>query len=315
MIIAHQYSEAFANRVSAALDNEVRLVPVAADAPWTPPADAEVLFVDPGIAGKLSPSSPRPQGWPGSLRWVHMRSTGIDRFPAWFFEVPLITVSRGAQAVAIAEYVLTAMLAFEKRLPVLWVSSREDWGRRDVGGLAGRTLGIVGFGHIGAAVARRALAFEMRVLGSRRTAGPSGMDGVEAASLKEVLRTSDHLLISTPMTAETRNMFDDHAFGLMKRGAHLVNVGRGAVVDTDALHRALDSGIVAMASLDVTNPEPPPPGHWLYTHPNVHLTAHISSTGPSTEARAEEILLGNIAAYRAGDLQRMHGIVLRDKGY
>jgi phosphoglycerate dehydrogenase-like enzyme len=314
MIVAHQFSEEFAAKIAAGAGEGIDLVSVN-DNPWRLPSEAEALLVNPFHPDRSRKSSPRPEGWPGKLRWVHMRSTGIDGLPDWIFEVPLVTVSRGAQAVAIAEYVLAAMLTFEKKLPDIWLKSREQWGRVALGGLAGRTLGIIGFGEIGKETARRALAFDMQVLGFRRTPGPSGMDGVQAATLDEVLHTSDHLLISAPLTDETRGLIDGNAFQKMKRGVHLVNVGRGAIVDTDALYRALDVGTVAMASLDVVEPEPPPEGHWIYDHPQVHLTAHLSPSAPMTEARVNRILFDNIAAYRAGNLAAMHGIIVPGKGY
>jgi phosphoglycerate dehydrogenase-like enzyme len=314
MIVAHQFTGEFATKLAARVGGTIDLVALGDD-PWVMPQDAEVLLVNPFHPGRISRNSPRPAGWPAKLRWVHMRSTGIDSLPAWIFEVPLVTVSRGAQAVAIAEYTLAAMLAFEKKLPDIWLKSREQWRRAELGGLSEKVLGIIGFGHIGTETARRALAFDMRVMAVRRTAGPSGMEGVEASSLDEVLAGSDHILISAPLTEETRNLLDAGAFMKMKRGMHLVNVGRGAIIDTDALRNALDSGTVAMASLDVVQPEPPPEGHWVYDHPQVHLTAHLSSSAPATEAHVDRILFENIKAYSAGNIAGMHGIVVPGRGY
>ncbi len=165
-------------------------MPVAADAPWTPPADAEVFVGRSWYCRKAVAILPQPQG-AGLATCVgcYMRSTGIDRFPAWFFEVPLVTVSRGAQAVAIAEYVLTAMLAFGKGLPALWVSSREDWGRRYWRSRRpyARHRSV---SAISAARSPRRAPGLRHACARLQDARParSGVDGVEAASLEEVLR-------------------------------------------------------------------------------------------------------------------------------
>lgn len=310
MIIAHQFSGEQETRIRTAAGDGAELVSIVDD-PWKMPPDADVLLISPFHPERASRTSPRPAGWPFDLRWVHLRSTGIDSLPEWIFEMPIVTVSRGAQAVAIAEYVLASMLAVEKKLPDIWLGGRQQWHGVPLGGLSGKVLGIIGFGQIGREVARRALAFDMDLLALRRTAGPSGMDGVAAVSLEHILSASDHLLISAPLTDETRNLIDGNAFRAMKHGLHLINVGRGAIVDTDALRSALDDGSISMASLDVVHPEPPPEGHWLYTHPKVHL----SSSGPVTEIRADRILFDNIAAYRAGNIAAMHGLVASGRQY
>ena len=101
----------------------------------------------------------------------------------------------------------------------------------------------------------------------------------------------------------------------MKEGAHLVNIARGAHVDQDALKAALDEGRLARASLDVATPEPPEEGHWLYTHPRVHLTAHTSWKAPSTTARMRAILRQNLEAWRDGEREALHGVVSKEGGY
>lgn len=315
MIIAHQFPQDIADRIAEkATAADIELVSLW-DAPWIIPEEATVLLVNTSHPDRVRKSSPKPAGWPGKLRWVHLRSTGLDGLPDWIFEVELVTNSRGAQAVAIAEYVLASMLAHEKALPDLWVKNRDEWTRRNLGSLPGKILGIIGYGHIGMEVAKRAVAFDMDVLALRRTAGPTGLDGVAPASLDQILRGSDHILISAPLTSETQNLIDAAAFAKMKPGMHLINVGRGAIVDTDALRRALDAGIVAGASLDVIHPEPPPEGHWAYSHPGVRLTAHISSNASVTQDREIQILLDNIAAYHCGAIGRMHGLLVVGKGY
>src|SRR5262249_28516543 len=147
----------------------------------------------------------------------------------------------------------------------------------DLGTLEGKTLGIVGLGAIGTAVARLAEPFGMRIVGLRRTAAPAPRPSIEVmTSLTALLNGADHVVISAPATPATRHLIDADALASMKPGTHLVNVARGSLVDQDALVAALDAGRLGRATLDVVEPEPLPPGHPLYTHERVRLTPHVS---------------------------------------
>jgi len=236
------------------------------------------------------------------IRWVHVLGAGIDGFPLEIVGDRTLTCSRGAGAPAIAEFVLAAMLAFEKHLPELWITSPPDqWNVAQLGGLEGRTLGIVGLGSIGAQVARRALAFDMEVVGLRRRPGPSPVDGVTVSpDLASLLGRSDHVVLAAPATAMTERLLDDAALAGIRPGAHLVNVSRGSLVDQGALVRALDDGRIARASLDVVDPEPLPAGHPLYGHPAVHLSPHVSWSSPATVRRTFELFVDNLDRYRTG---------------
>ncbi len=227
------------------------------------------------------------------VRWVHAFGTGVDHFPLDTLDGRLLTCSRGASAIPISEWVLAVMLAFEKRLPDAWITEKPQHWNFPVGGQLGtlyrRTLALIGLGGIGTAVAERALAFGMRVRALRRTDSPSPVDGVDVVgSLEDVLRDADHVVVTAPATPETHHLLDPAAFAAMKPGVHLVNIARGALVDQDALRVALDDGTVARASLDTVDPEPLPEGHWLYSHPKVRLSAHISWSMPD----AADLLLG-----------------------
>ena len=232
-----------------------------------------------------------PRGYPNlaelldrGVEWVHVTSTGIDGFPLELLGDRVMTCSRGAGAIAISEWCLAMMLAFEKDLPGVWLNGPpERWFTAELGALYGKTLGLIGLGGIGTAVARRALAFDMSVLAIRRTATPSPMDGVEiASSLTELLGRSDHIVVAAPATAATRHLLDADALAAAKPGAHVVNIARGDLIDQDALRTALDSGHIARASLDTVEPEPLPEGHWLYRHPQVRLSAHVSWCMPDS---------------------------------
>lgn len=261
-------------------------------------------------------------GFPGleetitpEVRWIHVLGAGVDRFPLHAVGDRVMTCSRGAAAPAIAEFVLTQMLAFEKKIPEIWITEPPPyWGGVGLGTLRGRTLGLVGLGAIAIEVAKRALPFEMRVLAFRRTAAPSPLDGVEiAGSLTDLLSRSDHVVVAAPATAATKHLFDAAAFAAMKPGAHLVNIARGDLIDQEALIRALDDERLALASLDVMDPEPLPAGHPLYAHPKVHLTPHISWSSVATITRTIEIFTDNLRRYDAGE--RLQGLVDVAAGY
>ncbi len=247
--------------------------------------------------------------------WVHVLGAGIDGFPLDVVGDRTLTCSRGAGAPAIAEFVLASMLAFEKQLPEVWITDvPAQWNSAALGGLEGRTLGVVGLGAIGTEVARRALAFDMEVVAVRRTQQPPAIAGVDLLpALPALLAVSDHIVVTAPATARTARLFDDDALASVKPGAHFVNVSRGSLVDQEALVRALDDGRIARASLDVVDPEPLPAGHPLYSHPAVRLTPHVSWSSPRTLARTTQLFVDNLTRFRAGD--PLLGLVDREAGY
>jgi phosphoglycerate dehydrogenase-like enzyme len=249
------------------------------------------------------------------VRWVHSLSTGVDRFPIEVLpDGVTLTCSRGASAVPIAEFVLAAMLAFEKQVPDVWVCEPpERWAMADLGGLEGRTLGLIGAGGIATEVARRALAFGMRVCFVRRTDAPPPLDAMERCGLPEVLAAADHLVVAAPSTPATRHLLGAEALAGVKPGVHVVNVSRGGLIDQAALLEALDDGRVARATLDVADPEPLPGGHPLYAHPRVRLSPHVSWSAPGALGRLLERFIDNLRAYVAGE--PLAGVVDRVAGY
>jgi phosphoglycerate dehydrogenase-like enzyme len=250
------------------------------------------------------------------VRWVHAYGTGVNRFPFEALgDVPL-TCSRGGSGIPIAEWTLAAMLAFEKRFPESFVHDAASWKISQLGGLWQRTLAIVGFGGIGQELARRALAFGMRVRALRRSGGASPLAGVALVrALPDLVADADHVVIAAPATPETRHLIGREAFAHVKRGVHLVNVSRGSLVDQDALRAALDDGRVARATLDVAEPEPPPDGHWLYSHPHVRLSPHISWSMPSALELLLEPFLDNLALWQSGRRLLERDLVDRERGY
>jgi phosphoglycerate dehydrogenase-like enzyme len=249
------------------------------------------------------------------VRWMHLPGTGIDSWPRALLEGRTVTCSRGVSAIPIAEFVLAAMLAFEKRIPEVWLDEPPArWNLAPLGELAGATLGLVGLGGIGTAIARRALGFDMRVVALRRTRTASTVDGVELAfGLTDLLNAADHLVLAVPATPLTHQLLDARSFSWVKPGVHLVNIARGSLIDQDALRDALDDGRVAHATLDCVEPEPLPEGHWLYTHPSVRLSAHVSWNSPRAFDRIVDAFVSNLRRYVAGE--PLEGVVDVDEGY
>ena len=249
------------------------------------------------------------------VRWVHAYGTGVNEFPFGALGGRPLSCSRGSSAIPIAEWTLAVMLAAEKKLPASWIHEPPaHWSLGSLGGLYGKTLGIIGIGGIGQAVAARALPFGMQVRAFRRSAVPSLVLGVEIVrDLGDLLASADHLVVAAAATRATERLLGDAAFAQMKPGVHLVNVARGALVDHEALRRALDDGRIGLASLDCVDPEPLPAGHWLYTHPRVRLSPHISWSMPGAFDLLIEPFIDNLQRDLRGE-PLIH-LVDRELGY
>lgn len=276
---------------------------------WNLPVDADVLFVlhEQGDEHRdRDEACPPPPGWPGRVKFVQIASAGLDGYPRWLFDAPAVASAAGTAAVPISEFVLATMLAHEKRLLTIQIHEGDPWPQPDtvmqnpLGSLDGKTLGLIGIGHIGGRVATLARAFGMRVVAHRRSTAPAP-DGIEIVPLDALLARADHIVVAAPSTPETTGLLGAAAFAKAKHGVHLVNIARGAIVDTDALVAALQSGKVAAAALDVTEPEPLPPGHPLWSAPNVRITPHISWSSAGTPGRIFKLFAENIGHLVAGE--------------
>jgi phosphoglycerate dehydrogenase-like enzyme len=310
LVVAHQLDPAVVARaVAPHVPAFVEFRALSADAAWEVPADAEVFVT--GAAGFRSIPTDPPRGWPHALKWVQLETTGIDRMPAWLFSGPPVTCGRGTNAIPIAEFVLAAMLAFEKRIPDVWVSRAADWQVTPLGGLAGKTLGLVGLGTLAQAVAVRARGFGMRMLATRRTSAPSPLADVATADLATVAREADHLVITAPLTEKTNHLIGRDVLARVKPSAHIINVSRGGLIDQDALLDALDTQRLARATLDVTTPEPLPEGHPLYSHPRVRLSPHNSWSSPAYGFLP--FVVENLRRYIAGE--ELNGQAFYERGY
>lgn len=256
------------------------------------------------------------------LRWVQLLSAGADMAisdgPAW--DRIAVTTARGVQAVPLSEWVVGAMLALSKQFPgaVRAQDRREFW--KIMGGeLAGRTAGILGMGNIGSRVARLCRALDMRVLGMRRsvTAAQEGEGDADLvlppSDLPLMLRESDFLVLTLPLTRETAGLIGPAELRQMKEGAFLINVARGGLVDEDALVDAVRSGRLAGAALDVFVQEPLPPDSPLWDEPRILLTAHNAAHSYEYEERGTELFIENLHRFLDGrELLNVHD---RERGY
>jgi len=250
----------------------------------------------------------------GRLRWVHTSAVAVETLclPDLAERGIRVSNTRGVQAVPIAEHVLAVILALAKQIPfTLENQQRQQWAQFEYREarlpwlLRGRTLGLVGVGTIGQAIAVRAAAFGMRVVALRRIADGDPPPGVAAVfsreRLGEMLGTCDALAIAAPLTPDTHGLIDRSALAALKPGAVVVNVGRSPILDTDGLVDALRSGHLAGASLDVFPEEPLPASHPLWTAPNVILTPHTSGFRQGHWDEVIDLFVENLRRYRAGE--------------
>ncbi len=296
--IASQFGDDFDQKLRAARP-DVEVIALPRVLTWPLPAKADILLAIP-VSAQVR-ARPQPEGWPFGLRWVQLISVGLNNYPPWLLRGPLVTTAHGTSSQTIADFALACVLQHALRLPDRRVGSPEGWRHVSAPALAGSTLGLFGFGGIGRALAAKALALGLRVRALRVSQAPLGMDGVEAArDLADLLATSDHLALVAPGTDATRHVINAASLAHARPGLHLINVSRGSLVDQADLVAALDSGRLAYASLDVTEPEPLPAGHPLYTHPRVYLSSHTCAISPQVRAAVLEKFLRSLAAWESG---------------
>jgi phosphoglycerate dehydrogenase-like enzyme len=261
------------------------------------------------------------------LRWVQAPTASLEHylFPALTAHPCQLTNMRGLYSDVIADHVFGYILCFARNLHTyLRQQMQGRW--EPVGGEAARTsfaagpgtvssidaghlhladctLGIVGLGNIGSEIARRGLAFGMRVIAVDpvQTSAPEGVTLWPMDRLDELLGQSDFVVIAAPHTPQTVKLFDAARLAQMKRTAYLVNIGRGVIVDLQALVEALTRGTIAGAALDVFEIEPLPAGHPLWTLPNVILTPHVAGASPRVAERHLDVLRENIGRFTRGE--------------
>jgi glyoxylate/hydroxypyruvate reductase len=261
--------------------------------------DAEILIAQTGaLLGGLPPAP--------KLRLIYVTSAGLEKLAPFEWlprGVPLLN-NRGTHAAKAGEFGLMALLMLMNRMPALFTAQREGtWVQKHGSVLAGRHVVVVGLGTLGGTTAQHAKQFGMRVTGVRTSAEPHpACDRVVAVGdIDAVLADAELLYLATPLTDATKGLLSRERIALMPKGAGVANVGRGALLDQDALMDALDSGQLGGAVLDVFDPEPIPPGHRLWTTPNLIITPHTSADDPNTyNARSLDIFFDNLRAYQDG---------------
>lgn len=278
-------------------------------------ASAEILFdFDHSHQEDLPELAPR-------LKWIQATSAGIGQFVKrlrygertdWIF-----TTASGVHARPLAEFALMAMLFFAKNYPYLQEEKEnKHWARYCATELAGKTLAIIGLGRVGRDVARLAKAFDMRVIGNRRDPTKE-IDYIDhlypPKEITPLLRHADFLLLAVPHTPETQTLIGEAEINTLPKGAALINIARGAVVDQQALIAALQDKHLSGAALDVFEVEPLPPDSPLWAMPNVIISPHSASTAETENAKITRIFCDNLKAYLVGkplsnvlDIERLY---------
>jgi len=259
-----------------------------------------------------------------ALRWIQSPSAGVN----YLLDLPelvssdiVLTNTSGAHGPSIGEHTFALLFALTRRIPEsVEAQRRRHWARvelyRTSREMRGLTMGIVGYGAIGRAVAQRAQGFEMNILAVDPHPEPAapfvaetwGMD-----RLPELLARSDVVVVAAPLTAESYHLFDAKALAQMKPDAYLIVVSRGGIVDENALSDALQGGRLAGAGLDVTEIEPLPEESPLWDAPNLVITPHIAGDSIEKERRCVEILRENLQRYANGET--LVNVIDKQRGY
>jgi phosphoglycerate dehydrogenase-like enzyme len=273
-------------------------------------AEAEVILafhVPPGMLGEMP-----------KLKWVQSMSVGVDH---WLERNDLkashaLTAARGTHRVQMPENILGAIFHITKPYMAAALSQRDSrWVRRVSVPIAGQTLGILGLGAVGQELARKAAALELKVIGTKRTAGPvPHVDQVYAPEqVDEVLARSDYVVLLLPVTDTTRNMINRQRFARMKPTAWLLNFARGGLIVDDDLIAAVKSKTIAGAILDVFRTEPLPSDHPFWQTDGILVLPHIGGGHPTRDLMVAELFTENARRYLAGE--KLKELVDRERGY
>jgi phosphoglycerate dehydrogenase-like enzyme len=264
---------------------------------WRPPA-------------RLAARAPR-------LSWIQSLTGGVDQ---WLIpdypERAVLTCARGSHRLAMPEHILAGLFLVTKALAPIVLDQRERrWTRRVNPTLAGRTLGILGLGAIGAELARKAAALEMRVIGTKRDGAPvPHVDRVHPpAETDAVLSAADYVVVLLPSTRETRGSIDAAALARMKRSAYLLNFGRGDLVVDDDLVAAVRGGVIAGAVLDVFVTEPLPVESPLWATEGITIFPHVGGLHPQRDEIVAELWVDNLRRFADG--KPLREVVDRARGY
>jgi phosphoglycerate dehydrogenase-like enzyme len=257
-----------------------------------------------------------------NLRWIHLPSAGIDGTlpPAVFKSDIQLTCSKGLHQAPVAETVFGMILGLARNLHYARDLQKENRWAFDIvsnglTSLSGKTLGIIGAGNIGQAIAKRAKPFGLNVIGINQS-GKKAAGFTEIKSMNNLpwlLKQSDIVVLCLPLTDKTTNLMGPRQFGLMKDGAILINIARGKVLDQNALIEAIHSGKIYGAGLDVFAEEPLPENSPLWEMPNVLVAPHIGGFVSDLYEKVTDLFIDNLDRYLAG--KPLQGIVNKQKGY
>jgi phosphoglycerate dehydrogenase-like enzyme len=297
--------------------------------PMLPDSDVMVTFRVPKDLARRAPK----------MKWIHLMSAGVEHsLDAGVFDNPglLLTNSSGIHGTTIGEYILASMLAYAHQIHLpLRAQLRHEWlpnrnFMKTVFDVRGKTVGIVGYGSIGRETGRLAEAFGMEVLALKRDPNDHADPGWCAPNVGdpegripkrwfgpehrlELVALSDFIVVTLPLTPQTRHFLGAREFAATRPGAYVVNVGRGEVIDQDAMIEALKSGALGGAGLDVTTPEPLGAESALWDIENVLLTPHISGAKQGYNDEACAVFVENLRRWRSG--RTMLNLIDRSLGY
>lgn len=256
------------------------------------------------------------------LRWIHSRAAGLEQtfFPELIESKVILTNGSGVFSPSLGEFALAAILYFAKDFPRMTRNQRAGvWEQFDVNMISGKTVGIVGYGSIGRAIAVRARALEMKVIGLRRRVSQQAekdplIDQIYAPDQRqEMLSRCDYVVVTLPLTPQTRNMIADAEFAALKKDAVLINVGRGPVIDEQALIKTLSENRIRGAALDVFDQEPLPHGHPFYSMENVLLSPHCADHTPDWLDESMRFFFTQLDRFRCGE--PLLNVVDKSSGY
>lgn len=257
-----------------------------------------------------------------NLRWVQALSAGVDHLPLAYIRRKGIrlTNAKGIHQIQMSEFAMLLMLQWARRADMHFLNQVDKvWGKRVPSGeLFGQTVGILGSGSIGQAIAAKASAFGMRTLGYNKSGRHiPGFDEIMTGpdGLRELLSQSDFVIMLLPATAGTKHFLGMEQFKLMKPSACFINLARGSVVHEEELIAALRSGVIAGAALDVFEKEPLPPESPLWELPNVILTPHVAGASPQYMTRSANIVFENIRRCLRGDQEPLLNEINLEEGY
>ncbi len=257
-----------------------------------------------------------------NLRWVHSRSVGLERtlFPEIIGSPVPLTNGTGVFSASLGEFALGSILYFAKNFRRMIRNQKAGiWEAFDVMPVSGQTVGIIGYGDIGRAIAARVRPLGMRVLAVKRnTSTLRGADPLVDQLYSpehriEMLSRCDYVVVAAPLTSETRGMIGQPEFGAMKPSAVVINVGRGPVIDEKSLIGALSNGQIKGAALDVFDHEPLPDGHPFYKLENVLLSPHCADHTPDWHDQAMQFFIAQFERFQKGE--RLLNVVDKKLGY